>query len=250
MKASTILHPIIHQAQDLLAELVAAALACGPASRFQYIRYLQMQYHLTKGVQLYFMRAAGHPSLARHRKLRNFLFDFANEEELHYLVAENDLRELDSDAGTTPIDVAFWHAYFQEIVEVRPFVRLGAAAILENASGGRMKDQLKIALSAKFLNRENTKFIVLHQHEILPHGDQILEALDAEDLSPDKLADLAEGAQTGFLLFYRMIQWALDEKAMSNLVSVRSGKLVTNRLVESLNISNLQDCPDVICFTL
>jgi|GEM_PF-1794435 len=218
--ASDVLNPLIENAQNLLCELVSADVSESGASRFQYVRYLRMQYHLTKGVQSYFMRAAGHGSLARYRKLRKFLCEFANEEELHYLVAAKDLEELGEEPGTIPIDVALWHAYFREIVAERPFVRIGAAAILENASGGKMKPRLQIALSSRFLNRNNTKFIVLHQHEVLPHGDQILAALDAEALSSIHLSDLAEGAQTGLLLYYRMVQWAVDEKQLSNIVGV------------------------------
>jgi len=63
------------------------------------------------------------------------------------------------------------------VVTERPFVRLGAATILENISGGRAKPWVQKALRGDFLTRGNTKFLVLHQHEALPHGDQILEAI-------------------------------------------------------------------------
>ena len=63
--------------------------------RVVYQRYLSFQYHLTRGVQRYFMRVAASPKLARLRKLRKFFTTFANEEELHYLVAASDLKALD-----------------------------------------------------------------------------------------------------------------------------------------------------------
>ena len=54
---------------------------------------------------------------------------------------------------------------------------MGAALILENISDGPAKEWVQKALSADFLTRENTKFLVLHQHETLPHGDQLVEAV-------------------------------------------------------------------------
>lgn len=59
-----------------------------------YVRSLSKQYHLTRGVQRYFLVAAAHHDLAKRKRLRRFLVDFANEKELHYLVAASDLRKL------------------------------------------------------------------------------------------------------------------------------------------------------------
>jgi hypothetical protein len=214
--ASLALQPLILHAQMLLAELLESEIPDTGVRRDQYVRYLRMQYHLTKGVQWYFMAAASHASLSRYRRLRHFLFEFSNEEELHYEVAENDLRALDESFGAEPLEVRLWHAHFRNVVQDRPFVRLGAAAILENASAGPAKTQLQRALAASFLNRNNTKFIVLHQHETLPHGDQILAALDGENLTASEISDLVEGAQTGTVLFYRMIEWAIAAKSLSH----------------------------------
>lgn len=214
--ASRALQPLISHSQMLLAELLEAEVPESGVRRDQYVRYLRMQYHLTKSVQWYFMAAASHASLSGYRRLRRFLFEFANEEELHYEVAENDLRALDETVGTEPLDVRFWHAYFRNIVQTRPFVRLGAAAILESASAGAVRVKLKQALCAPFLDRANTKFIVLHQHETLPHGDQILAALDGEKLTTTEITDLVEGAQTGTVLLYRMVEWAIAAKSLSH----------------------------------
>jgi heme oxygenase len=216
MQASRALSPLITHSQILLAELLDSELPDDGVRRDQYIRYLRMQYHLTKGVQWYFMAVAAHASLSGYRRLRQFLFDFSNEEELHYEVAKNDLAELGEDVGTEPLEVRLWHAHFRNIVQTRPFVRLGAAAILENASAGPVKAKLKQGLSSPFLSRANTKFIVLHQHETLPHGDQILAALDAEHLKQSEAEDLVEGAQVGTVLFYRMVEWSIAAKSLSH----------------------------------
>jgi hypothetical protein len=190
----------------------------GPVTVEQYVRYLSMQYHLTRGVQWYFITAASHPDMARRRKLRSFLFNFANEEELHYLVAANDLRHFGRDPLPEPFDVMLWHAYFEKVVRHRPFIRLGAACILENISAGVAREPTNRALSAPFLTRENTKFLVLHQHEALPHGDQIVDALANGSLTDAHFADLLDGARKGTVLYLRMADWALDPGGLASTV--------------------------------
>ncbi|QZO00393.1 iron-containing redox enzyme family protein [Chenggangzhangella methanolivorans] len=212
----------IADAQALFAELLESYLKNGGATTVdQYIRYLSFQYHLTRGVQRYFMSAAAHADLARRRRLRAFLVNFANEEELHYLVAANDLHQLGLKPMPAPFDVELWHAYFERVVVDRPFVRLGAATILENISNGAARPWVRKALTGAFLTRDNTKFLVLHQHETLPHGDQILEALSSANLEERHLADLAEGARKGTVLYLRMAEWALRPGC---LLALRPGR--------------------------
>ena len=205
----------IATAQALFAQVLESALRTGPVSVEQYCRYLSMQYHLTKDVQAYFFAVAANSALAKRRKLRRFLSEFANEEELHYLVAANDLLAFKRRPHAEPFDVTLWHAYFRSVVGTRPFLRLGAAAILENLSAGVAREPARRALSAPFMTRENTKFLVLHQHETNPHGEQILEALEAETFSDSELNDLFLGAKQGTILYLRMAKWAVDESDLS-----------------------------------
>ncbi|GBD49572.1 hypothetical protein [Methylopila sp. Yamaguchi] len=104
----------IADAQVLFAELFQSVLSNGGKTTVdQYIRYLSFQYHLTRGVQRYFLSAAAHPDLARRRRLRAFLVDFASEEELHYLVAASDLLQFGLKPLPVSFDVELWHAYFE-----------------------------------------------------------------------------------------------------------------------------------------
>jgi hypothetical protein len=200
----------IEEAQHLFGQLLAGyAAEHGEMVREHYVRYLSFQYHLTKGVQRYFMEIAAHPDLARRRKLREFLFKFANEEELHYLVAAKDLEKLGRKPLAMPFDVELWHVYFKVISVERPFVRLGTATILETLSDGAARPWVKKLLTASFLGRENTKFLVLHQHETLPHGDQILDAIENGALEQRHWDDLVEGAHKGTIMYLRMAEWAL-----------------------------------------
>jgi hypothetical protein len=211
------LHPIIARAQEEFAALLSRSIGDGSISLRVYQRYLSMQYHLARGVQRYFIVGAAHSSLARRRSLRRFLFEFANEEELHYLVAANDLLKLGLGLLPEPFDVTLWHSYFEKTIVDRPFVRLGAACILENISAGPARGPVKAALSAPFLNRSNTKFLVLHQHETVPHGQQIIEALSQASLEPNQIEDLVQGARQGMVMYLRMAEWALSPDCISSL---------------------------------
>jgi len=211
------LYACISDAQERFAALLRSYLSHHPTTIDQYIRYLSFQYHLTKDVQRYFMAIAAHRDLTRRRGLREFLYRFANEEELHYLVAANDLAKLGLRPLPMPFDVELWHTYFAKVVGDRPFVRLGAAAILENISDGPAKEWVRKALQGTFLTRDNTKFLVLHQHEVLPHGNQILEAIEGADLEPRHFADLVEGARKGTVLYLRMAEWAIRPTSLAAL---------------------------------
>jgi hypothetical protein len=211
------LHSCIADAQERFAGLLSSYLERHATTIDQYIRYLSFQYHLTKDVQRYFLTIAAHSDLARRRSLRQFLFQFANEEELHYLVAASDLARLGLRPMPMPFDVELWHTYFSKIVADRPFVRLGAAVILENIADGPAREWVGKALRGAFLTRDNTKFLVLHRHEALPHGDQILTAIEDGGLEPGHFADLIEGARKGTVLYLRMAEWAIRPTSLSSI---------------------------------
>jgi hypothetical protein len=220
----------VADAQARFAELLSSYLQNNTTSVEQYVRYLSFQYHLTKGVQRYFMAIAAHPDLARRRRLRAFLYNFANEEELHYLVAASDLCQLGFHPLPMPFDVALWHAYFRSVVNERPFIRLGAAIILENISDGAARPWVKKALVGSFLGRDNTKFLVLHQHEALPHGDQILDAIRNGDLTPDHFDDLVDGAKQGTVMYLRMAEWAIRPGGLSSICDKAGVELETTEI--------------------
>ncbi|HEY6942196.1 hypothetical protein [Dokdonella sp.] len=199
----------IAEAQQRFATLLQRAITQAPLTVVQYQRYLSMQYHLTRGVQGYFLRAAAHPALARRRALRRFLFDFAAEEEHHYLVAAADLERMGLPLLPEPLDVTLWHAHFRAVVDDWPYLRLGAACVLENLAGGTARDATRAALAAPFLTRENTRFVVLHLHEAQPHGEQIVAALAASSPDDSEIDDLATGARQATVLYLRMMEWAL-----------------------------------------
>lgn len=235
----------VSAAQTELGRLLAQTMSSKGLSVDLYRRYLSMQYHLTRGVQRYFLTAAADPALAKRRRLRRFLFEFANEEELHYLVAANDLHKLALELLPEPLDVTLWHSYFSQIVVARPFIRLGAACVLENISAGSARSFVQLALKAPFLTRENTKFLVLHQHETLPHGEQIIAALAQANLEESQLSDVVLGARQGTVMYLRMAQWALDPECLSAIADSDELRFepVDRESIKSFRLEDLSDDP-------
>ena len=185
----------------------------------RYIRYLSMQYHLTRGVQRHFFLAASHPDMANRRGLRKFLVNFGIEEELHFKIAKLDLEELKREPLAVPIDVTLWWIYFDTVIAERPFLRLGATCILENIAMTSNKIIDQMFSSASYLNKKNTRFFTIHRHEgENAHGHQIIEALQNAELEPKHLADLKEGAELAILLYLRMVEWCMDESSADRSV--------------------------------
>lgn len=210
-------YTIIDESRHRFAALLQHAADTGPMTLMQYQRYLSMQYHFTKGVQAQFLRAAAHRELAKRKSLRRFLFNFANEEEQHYLVAAKDLMRLGLPILPQPLDVMLWHLYAGSVVDERPFQRLGTTCVLENISGGAARGPVRAALHASFLNESNTRFLVIHQHELLPHGEQILAALESSHPEPRHVAQLELGARIGMAFYLRMAEWALFPDCLAAL---------------------------------
>jgi hypothetical protein len=219
LHALSSLHRVIEEAGAIFREMLGATEMNGGLSRGAYVRYLQMQYHLTKEVQRYFLSAAAHPCMSGKRDFREFLFRFALEEEPHYGIAQTDLATLGETVGESPLDVRLWHAYFSGIVQSQPYRRLGAAAVLETI-GTLASDVIKRLLkNAEFLNESNTRFVVIHMHEILPHGTQFLLELSNSRPSVEEVEDIVAGAIDGGAIYLRMASWALGaEQNINRLV--------------------------------
>jgi hypothetical protein len=178
----------------------------------RYQRYLSMQYHLTNGVQKHFFAAAAHPSMVSRKSLRKFLLNFGDEEETHYMIAKKDLESLNLEVLPANLDVELWWSFFDKRVSERPFLRLGATCILENIGVGQSDLIGKLTGRATYLNTRNTRFLTIHQHEDLPHGDQILEALGSVDFTREEMKDLEQGAAIGRVLYLRLFHWVITGK--------------------------------------
>jgi len=179
----------------------------------QYIRYLQVQYHLTKGVQNTFLSMASHPDTRSYKDLRSFLINFGYEEEMHYKLAEKDLQELGSRVGEIPFVVELWWSYQKAILPTKPLERLGATAILENIGNFAAPVIKELMAEADFITKKNSSFTQVHMHEELPHGDQILDALANESFSEQHQNQILEGATRATWLYANTIfDWIITGK--------------------------------------
>lgn len=176
----------------------------------QYVRYLRMQYHLTKGVQETFLSIAAHHETRKYKGLRKFLVNFGYEEEMHFLLAKNDLSNLNHDVGDCPFVVELWQSYQKYVILHKPIERLGATAVLENIGNYAAPLIKKIMSQTSFLNKSNTTFVQVHMHEVLPHGDQILDTYQSVKWSQKHLAQLIDGADRASFLYIQLIfDWIL-----------------------------------------
>lgn len=205
---------VIQQAQEHFNQtLISHGIDRNGLSQEEYQRFLSLKFHLTKDVQRHIFAVASHCDMAHRRCLRDFLCKFANEEELHYLLAKRDLDNMGLVPLTIPFDVKLWKCYFDRQVAERPFVRLGATAVLENiaATSG---DVVRAALQkSNFANPKTTSFIITHLHEDMPHGDQILAIIEGSNLSEKHWHDLIEGAQECSVFYMRFLQWIFHGQA-------------------------------------
>lgn len=179
-------------------------------SEAHYVRYLSMQFNLVRGVQVHFRRMAEHPAVRKYPNLSSFLSNFANEEEMHFKIAEVDIGKLGKSPLPAPIDVNLWWAFFDSVVERRPFVRLGATCVLENIAGPSDALITRMMAKAQFLNHENTRFLQVHRHQENAHGDEILKMLGDLDLEKQHVTDIEEGAKVARKLFVRFVSWSFE----------------------------------------
>ncbi len=200
----------IEIAQGLFRQRLSDLLSDGGLTRERYVRFLSMQYHLTKGVQIPFMSIAANPITAKKRNLRKWLIQFANEEEFHFEIAKADLKELGTEPLDCPFDTKLWWLYFDSVIQSRPFVRLGATCILENIGDGSAEVLDKLIKESSFLNPKNLRFLTIHRHgPNLDHGAQIIEALNQADLTEQEQLDVLEGAETAITLYMRFTHWII-----------------------------------------
>lgn len=198
----------VTRAQTLLRERLQEVRAQGGLTRERYVRFLSMQYHLTQGVQRHFMAIAASPLTARKKALRAWLIGFAQEEEFHYQIAEADLRELGAQPLAIPFDTELWWCYFDAAIATRPYIRLGATAILENISDGSADVLDDMIRTSDFLTPKSLRFLTIHRHgPNLAHGDQVLQALQEARLNDGEWSDVLLGAERATTLYMRFVHW-------------------------------------------
>jgi hypothetical protein len=213
------LRALVEEARHSAHRKVSDAVATGGFTRDAYVRFLSNQYHLTKGVQRPLLRIAASDRLTRRRQLREFLFKFALEEEPHYLMAQRDLEALGVKDCAKPLEAALWWAYFDSIMESQPLQRLGGTCILENIGVGLGAVIRPLFKTLDFIRPETTRFLMVHLHEEIPHGDEVLRVVDAAKLDANDYGELIVGARVAATLYLRMIDWYFDPRVSLDSVA-------------------------------
>jgi len=206
----------VEQAQKLLRDKLEAMQARGGFTKERYIRFLSMQYHLTKGVQRHFMAIAASPITAKKRSLRKWLINFGQEEEFHFEVAKADLKELGTEPLPIPFDTQLWWNHFDTVVECQPFIRLGATCVLENIADGVADLLDQMIQTSTFLTAKNLRFLTIHRHgPNLAHGDQIIQALATANLTQNEQEDVLLGAQRATIFYMRFVHWIVEGEELA-----------------------------------
>lgn len=203
----------IFEAQKILSNmLIELYQKAGRIEIDPYIRFLSMQYHLTKNVQKDMFSVAASPILANKKPLRDFLYRFGLEEESHYQLALNDLKCLGYSPLPIPLDVKLWKGYFSNICIDEPYIRLGATCVLETIAYGLSELILKILNESDKEIVSASKFLRIHLHtdDNMNHGEQVLECIKNSNLSFGDLEKLNKGAEEAKTVYLRMIYWVIN----------------------------------------
>lgn len=213
---------IVDEAETELASRVSALLERqGKFEIDQYARFLSMQYHLTTDVQQEFFSAAGNHGFNDRKPLRRFLTKFAEEEEPHYNIAKIDLESLGRTIDEAPIDVMMWKNYFDNTILERPCIRIGATCVLENIANKAAGDITTLIENTPELGKNNTRFIVIHMHgDALPHGDEIMEAVEDNNFTEKEQNDLVLGARIGKKTYLQLVDWIITGEEVTKAESI------------------------------
>jgi hypothetical protein len=69
---------------------------------------------------------------------------------------------------------------------------------------------------AKFLTKENTRFLQIHRHQEANHGQNILGIVNEVRLNSGHAADLEEGAGVARIMFLRLLSWSFQVSLPGN----------------------------------
>lgn len=199
-------------AREGVRQILKRIIASGGLTRERYIRFLSAHYHLTKGVHRTLFAIAAHPLLVNKPALRRFLVDRGAAQEPHYRLAEADLDALGAAPEPECFDGEVWHAYFAQMLERRPLLRLGAGCVLEAiADGAQDLIEEAVAVAGDFDTvLAHRRFLTVQLFEAEPAEAQpMFTMLSRSELEAVELEALIEGAHNGATLYLRILDHAL-----------------------------------------
>jgi hypothetical protein len=201
----------LSEALTRVRDALDEALGNWPISQDAYVQYLSDQAYMVHDVCRQMLGVAAHPTMLRRPALRKFLIAFGLEEETHHRLAEADLKHLGAETRKPSLDAKLWFMYCASLVTDSPVRRIGFSVVLENSGKVIGPTVQAIFAKAPFLTDSNTRFVRAHLHDDIPHGDQLLEAIDACEWTPEESAELVGGINDAGTMLVRLIRSDFEE---------------------------------------
>ena len=178
-----------------------------------YHNYLHCILHQTLNSSISFS-LAGVNCTFKHVNIQQYLMKHAEEEMDHWRWVVDDLKSTgyvgpDPLHLFPPLDCQAYIAFNFYIAQRYPIARLGIAAMLESI-GANYGKQAAISIQKTLnLREDQLKFLYGHGDTDVGHSQEILDVLDAGNLTPSEWGVLRYSIQVSFELYNRMLESAL-----------------------------------------
>ena len=135
-----------------------------------YMNFLDVMYHYTKDSGNKLGKAA---SVAHTDELKDYFLHMAKDERGHYLLAQEDLRELGREVSPQECEeVIEFNANWQKLAEKGVYGYLGTLYVFENVAKYLQKEG-KAMLGRMNLKKTQARWISVHLEADLDHGQEI-----------------------------------------------------------------------------
>jgi len=141
--------------------------------RETYMNFLDVMYHYTKGSGDKLKEIA---PLAHNEELKKYFLHMAKEERGHYLLAQEDLRELGREVSTQECkEVTEFNTNWRNLAEKAVYGYLGACYVFENVAKHFQEEGPEAFLKRMNLKKTQARWVLVHKEADLEHGQEIQE---------------------------------------------------------------------------
>jgi heme oxygenase len=140
--------------------------------REEYMNFLDVMYHYTKGSWEKLTKIA---SVSHNEELKEYFQHMAKEERGHYILAQEDLRELGREVSSEECkEVTEFNTDWYNLAEKGVYGYLGALYVFENVAK-HLPQEGKAMLARLNLKKTQARWISVHLEADLEHGQEIAE---------------------------------------------------------------------------
>lgn len=149
-----------------------------------YRNFLNMMYYYTLPSEETLLRAS---EVSETEDLREYFKHMAKEERGHYVLAQEDLRALDTEpSAETPKEITAFTDTVDEILGQSIYAYLGAIYLFENIAK-HLQEEGRAFLAGLDLNKKQTRWLSVHLEADLEHGEEIKEACEKHIAHADEI---------------------------------------------------------------